>query len=94
VQLKVFSVRDEKAEAFAQPFFTVSTGMAIRHFGDWCRNKETPLGQHPEDYRLYEIGTWEDQLGHFINEETPRLISSGTEHLAAAVPQTGRFQIE
>lgn len=94
MQLKVFSVRDEKAEAFAQPFFTVSTGMAIRHFGDWCRNKETPLGMHPEDYRLYEIGSWEDQLGRFINEETPRLVSSGVEHLAAMDPLNGRFRTE
>lgn len=83
MQLKVFSVRDEKAEAFAQPFFAVSTGMAIRHFTDWCRSKETPLGLHPEDYRLYELGVWEDAMGHFVNEDTPRLISSGSEHASA-----------
>ena len=58
--LKVFSVRDMKAEAFLQPFFTPTQGSALRAFGDACNKTDSPFYLHPNDYVLYEIGTYND----------------------------------
>lgn len=58
--MKVFSVRDMKAEAFLQPFFTPTQGSALRAFGDACNKTDSPFYAHPNDYVLYEIGTYND----------------------------------
>lgn len=61
--LKVFAVRDMKAEAFLQPFFSPTVGAAMRAFGDACEKPESPFHAHPVDYILYEIGSYEDSDG-------------------------------
>lgn len=61
--LKVFSVRDMKAEAFLQPYFTPTPGSALRAFGDACAKTDSPFYAHPNDYVLYEIGTYNDSDG-------------------------------
>lgn len=58
--MKVFSARDMKAEAFLQPFFMPTQGSAIRAFGDACEKQDSPFFQHPNDYVLYEIGSYDD----------------------------------
>lgn len=59
--LKIFAVRDMKAEAFLQPFFSPSVGSALRAFSDAVNDKNCPFNKHPDDYVLYEIGTYNDQ---------------------------------
>lgn len=58
--LKVFAVRDLKAEAFLQPFFSNSVGNALRAFDDAVNDKNCPFNKHPGDYSLFEIGTYDD----------------------------------
>lgn len=58
--LKVFAVRDTKAQAFLQPFYSPSVGSAMRAFSDAVNDKSCPFNKHPEDYLLYEIGTYDD----------------------------------
>lgn len=60
MELKVFAVRDMKAEAFLQPFFTPTQGSALRAFGDACAKSDSPFYMHPSDYVLYEIGSYND----------------------------------
>lgn len=81
MKLLAFVVRDEKADAFAHPFFSSANGLAVRQFGDWCQDTNTPLGRHPEDFRLYRVGSWDDELGKFSNEVAPVLLSSGGEFI-------------
>lgn len=61
--LKVFAVRDLKAEAFLQPFFSPSVGSAMRAFSDAVNDKNCPFNKHPADYALFEIGTYDDSSG-------------------------------
>lgn len=79
MKLLAFVVRDEKSEAFAHPFFTSANGLAVRMFGDWCTDANTPLGKHPEDYTLFRVGSWDDEQARFENEVAPVLISHGSE---------------
>ena len=60
MMMKVFSVRDMKAEAFLQPFFCPTQGSALRAFGDACAKPDSPFYLHPNDFVLYEIGMYED----------------------------------
>lgn len=60
--IKAFTVYDAKTEAYMRPFFCLRTAEAIRTFSDAANDPESPFHKHPEDYFLYEIGTWDDNL--------------------------------
>ena len=62
---KVFAVRDSKAQAFLQPFYSVSVGSAVRAFGDAANEKNSMVSKHPEDYLLYELGEFDNNTGAF-----------------------------
>ncbi len=64
-------VLDEKAEAYGHPFFVPALGIALRMFSDWAGDKNTAVGLHPEDYRLYRIGTFDQVSGVLEHEQVP-----------------------
>lgn len=74
----VLAVRDRSADCFGTPMFTVSKGTAIRSFSDEV-NRVDPnnmLNKHPEDFDLYELGSYDDATGVF-DCGTPRQLAVG-----------------
>lgn len=63
MKLVIVSVLDSGAQAYSVPQFVAHRGVALRSFRDACNDKSCPFGQHPEDYELYEIGWFDDQVG-------------------------------
>jgi len=65
MQSRILVVYDSKAEAYGRPFVVRSTGEGIRSFGDEINSgrDESQLSSHPEDFTLFEIGTWDDASG-------------------------------
>lgn len=63
----VLAVRDRSAECFGQPIFAVSRGGAIRSFGDEVNraSDNNMYNKHPEDFDLFELGTFDDSTGMF-----------------------------
>lgn len=61
--LKIFSILDTKAGAFAQPFFMATTGQAIRAFTDLANDPQSMVNKHPADFRLFQLGEYDDQAG-------------------------------
>lgn len=80
----VYAVRDAKAGAFLPPFVYHAKGMAVRIFGDCCRDDSHQWGKHPEDYSLYRLANWDDESGLYDLPKEPELVVSG---LQAAGPQ-------
>lgn len=74
----VLAVRDRAADAFGQPMFVASKGGAIRSFSDEINRKEpnNSLAAHPEDFDLYELGTFDDSNAKF-ECASPRQIAVG-----------------
>lgn len=64
--LYAYSVFDNKAKVFSQPFYTVNDSTAIRMFRDAAIDPQTSLAKHPEDFSLYAIGRFDDALGLFV----------------------------
>lgn len=60
---KIYSIFDSKAESYTLPFFQQTEPMAIRTFADWCNDPNHTFGKHPEDYTLFESGTYDDSTG-------------------------------
>lgn len=61
--LKVYTIRDAKAEAYLAPFTFRTDGEAIRAFGDSVEKPGTSLHDHPEDYFLVRIGEFDIEKG-------------------------------
>lgn len=60
----IYCIYDKKAEAFpAQPYFARTDGIAIRAFTDLANRPDNDIGQHPEDYSLFRVGTYDTLRG-------------------------------
>lgn len=63
-QQKAFAILDIKADAYMAPFFFSTVGQAVRAFKDLANDKSTSVARHPGDYKLLQIGTFDDCNGH------------------------------
>lgn len=76
----VCCVRDSAADVYGVPMFMGSKGQAIRSFSDEVQ-REAPdnmLSRHPEDFELYEIGSYDDAAAMF-ESVVPRLMIRGVD---------------
>lgn len=63
----IFAVYDSKSENFSKPIYVQKEGQMVRSFMDIANDKNHPIGQHPEDYFLYQIATWNEDSGEYQN---------------------------
>lgn len=73
MKLLAFSIYDSKVEMFIQPFFDVTKGSAIRNFSDAVNDNTTAFNKHPEDYTLFHVGIFDQELGRFQKMEPDSL---------------------
>lgn len=81
MKMQIVAIRDIVANVYSQPQFTNSLGAAIRSFGDSCRDKQHPIGQHPGDYELYHLGEYDDGDASFVTDHPPRQIAVGANYI-------------
>jgi hypothetical protein len=79
--LKVYTVYDSKAEAFLQPFFSQSKGVAIRSFQEAVRDEKSNISKYPEDFTLFELGEYDDANSKFNLHNTPQSLGVAVEFL-------------
>lgn len=61
--MRVFSVYDKVLGEYMTPFFAKNVGLALRSFQDLVRDNRSVVAQHPADFVLYQIGTFEGTSG-------------------------------
>ncbi|WNK14728.1 MAG: nonstructural protein [Microvirus sp.] len=59
----IFSLHDAKASSFAQPFYCPNRAVAQRHFMAALEDPNSICSKFPADFRLYELGTFDDSTG-------------------------------
>lgn len=70
---KIFAIYDSKAQAYLQPFFARTNGLAVRMFETAAKEEGNNFNKHAADYTLFEIGEWDEHKGevealnHFNN---------------------------
>lgn len=84
--LKMFSIRDTKAEIFNPPFYKNTHGEAERDFTSVVNDEKSMPFKYPEDYDLYYLGTYDDQTGKIESQPTP-------EHVLKAVQLKRNSQV-
>lgn len=83
-----YCIVDRKAGLYNNPVFYLRDGQAVRDFQTLCSDKKTMIGCYPEDFALYCVGSFNDELGKFESFDLPRLISQGCDF---ARPQGGEL---
>ncbi len=70
MKLKVFSIYDSKAEAFIQPFYSQTTGTAVRSFEQACNDRASDFNKFAGDYTLFELGEFDQNTAEFTPLQT------------------------
>jgi len=92
--LKMFSIHDQKANAYITPFFLPNEGMAIRAFSDSINDPNHAFSRHPDDYTLFEIGTFGDTEGHLEPHTKPVSLGNGVQYVKAIQPPPTQIDLE
>ncbi len=87
---KIFSIRDQAADAFLPPFTLPTEEMAMRTFGDCINDQKHAFAQHPDHYTLFVLGTFDNETGLIARHESPMTCGNGTSYKTAQ-PQ---FELE
>lgn len=75
--LELFTVRDVKAEVYLPPFTFRHKGEAVRAFEQSLQDRNTTMGQFPQDYVLFRLGTYDDVSANFDLHAVPEFIMNG-----------------
>lgn len=71
MKLILFALYDRESKVYLAPFPARSDVDAVRNLKDGFRNpqmRETPVGQHPEDFSLCKLGYFDDESGEIMPE--------------------------
>lgn len=73
----IVSVKDTAAQAFGRPVFVPAIAVAIRSFRDEVNRKDSTedLARHPDDFELYELGSFDDSTGIVVVLPEPRMVA-------------------
>ena len=76
------AVRDSAVGSFMRPFFVAAAGSAVRAFGDEVARSDgpaegRPMNAHPEDYELFELGSFDDESGSVVMLDFSRSLARG-----------------
>lgn len=74
---RVMSIYDSKSEVFLKPFVTRTFGEAERVFKRASNDKETAVGQYPEDHTLFHVADWDQRTGKMIEINAIRSLGTG-----------------
>lgn len=76
---KAFCVYDTQAEFYSLPYFSQTLALALRSFSDVCNAPDGNVSKHPEDFYLYEVGSFDDVTGLFTPLTAPHRVVSALE---------------
>lgn len=76
--MSLLVLKDLKAEAFMTPFFAPTNGVAFRELQDQLRKggDGNVLASHPEDFELYELGSFDPADGGLFVHDQPALLTN------------------
>ncbi len=63
MNVEIFSVRDDAADRYMDPFVAPTVQFAIRGFEEACIQPDHQFNKFPDDYVLYHVGSFDPELG-------------------------------
>ena len=74
MKLYIYTVFDNLAESHATPFFAVNDDVARRSFVDLVADPRTTVAQHPDDFILFCVGSFDSETGHTEDSSRRRVV--------------------
>lgn len=76
MKMVVMAVFDVQAQMFQRPFFVTTQGVGMRMVADEVNRgqQDNMLWLHPEDFRLFVLGSFDDNSGLFQADGLPDLV--------------------
>lgn len=67
MRFTIVALRDIKANYWHPPIFVRNTMVTLRNLSDEINTpeKKEDWQRHPEDFELYELGSWDSEQGDF-----------------------------
>ena len=91
--LNCYAIYDKKALSFATPFFAVNDDVAMRSFEDLVRDRRSLVSQHPEDFALHLVGSFEPESGRLSpRSEGSYLIEDGLQAYSRTLARDKDFR--
>lgn len=69
--LQVYTIKDIKTEIYGSPFYVHTEEQVFRDLATLVREDGHMFNQWPEDFALYELGTWNDETGELLMKTDP-----------------------
>ncbi len=79
----MFSIYDNKAGTWLDPFYATNEAVAQRTFSDAVNDPQSMFNKHPTDFVLFHVGTWDDQKGKIEIKEPAKNMGLANDYLAA-----------
>jgi hypothetical protein len=79
MKTQICAIKDRASDAFSQPMFMPSVGIAIRSFTDEINKQDenNNLFKHPDDFDLWHLGEYDDNGAKFVLFEDPVQLAIG-----------------
>ena len=88
----IYAIYDSKAEAYMQPFFASTHGLALRTFEKHANDPQTIFNQHPGDFTLFHIGSYEEDTAQIKPEKALVNLGTALEQIQVAPPNLESVQ--
>jgi hypothetical protein len=80
MKINIYSIYDTEAKAYNTPFFMHNHALALRAFSDQVNSdNENQIANHPEQFILYHIGTYNDEVGEVEKLDLIKSLGRGIE---------------
>lgn len=70
----VFAIKDHKNQTFGNPFMMPTSVDAMRQFEIVASDSRSIIAQYPNDFDLFEVGSFDNESGRLYSGELPKLI--------------------
>lgn len=73
---KLYSVFDNVALVYSNPFTSINDGTAFRDFSHACQDPQSSLHKSPNEFSLYHLGDFDDSTGEVISLHPRRIVGA------------------
>jgi len=74
--ITIYAIKDIKVSEYQRPFAETNVINAVRGFHTAARDKNTMVGQFPEDFELHEIASFDSVTGKYKSLDTSKFIAN------------------
>lgn len=78
---KIFVIYDEKAKYYTNPMIAQTRGEFFRMIASQSQTDNSTIFKFPEDFVIYEIGEYDEQIGHIVSYDVNEKLGKVSEFI-------------